>query len=495
MMKRGLMHSRTQMRHLSSQLVLANVGLAALVLGGCLARPPMHSEVVDKGLPKGTSIPASWSSNGPANVAVADNWLESFHDPGLDAMVEEATKNNSDLQQAAMKVNIARQTMVLVGAQLKPQVGAQFAGAARQTTDPSNTFKSNMEYGSASWEVDVWGRLRSQRAAARANYEAVALDYSFARQSLAATTAKSWYLTIESRQLLELAEQGVGVYTDLLKLARVQASAGKVSDLDLAEASASLEEAESQRQRALGVYSESRRNLEVLVGRYPAAELKLSESFVPIPPPVEAGLPASLTERRPDLVAAERQVLAAFRSLEASKLALLPDIALTVEGGRVSDRLLDLLLLNPILFRSAVQVFVPIYEGGALHAKIRIATAQQRQALAAYGSAALNAFREVEIALTYETLLAEYIKYEQDALHDRNEAVRLDTLKYKAGATDLLSVLQLQTDQIATQAELIKARNAQLANRINLHLALGGSFDKSPAMRPPNMTSVSFQAP
>ena len=489
------MHPRMHTRRLSCRPVLVVICLAAQVLGGCLARPPEHSRVVDKSLPKGTSIPASWSSSVAGNTAVSDNWLESFHDPGLDAVVEEAIKNNLDLQQAAAKVVIARQTVTIVGSQLKPQVGAQFSGAAIQTADPSNTFKSNMEYGGASWEVDVWGRLRSQQAAARANFEAVALDYSFARQSLAATTAKSWYLTIESRQLLELADRSVGLYSDLLKLARVQASAGKVSDLDLAEASASLNEAESQSQSAQSLYSESRRNLEVLVGRYPSAELKVSESFVPIPPPVEAGLPASLTERRPDLVAAERQVLAAFRNLEASKLALLPDIALTAEGGRLSDRLLDVLLLNPILFRSAVQIFVPIYEGGALRAKIKIATAQQGQALAAYGSAALNAFREVEIALTNEALLVEYLKYEQDALHDRAEAVRIATVKYKAGATDLLSVLQLQTDQIVTQAELIKARNAQLANRINLHLALGGSFNTSPAVTPPNMTSMSFQTP
>jgi multidrug efflux system outer membrane protein len=489
------MHSRTQTGRLSSRLVLAVVCLAVVVLDGCLARPPNHSEVVGKSLPKGTSIPGSWSSSGGANAAVSDNWLDSFHDPGLDAVVEEAIKNNLDLRQAAAKVEIARQTVIVVSAQLKPQVGARFSGAATQTTDPSNTFKSNMEYGGASWEVDVWGRLRSQQAAARANFEAVALDFSFARQSLAATTAKSWYQTIESRQLLELAERSVGLYSDLLRLARVQASAGKVSDLDLAEASASLYDAESQRQTAQSLYSESRRNLEVLVGRYPAAELKVSESFVAVPPPVAAGLPASLTERRPDLVAAERQVLAAFRNLEATKLALRPDIVLTVEGGRVSDRLLDLLLLNPVLFRSAVQVFEPIYEGGALRANIRIATAQQVQALAAYGSAALNAFREVEIALTNEALLAEYLKYEQGALHDRTEAVRIATLKYKAGATDLLPVLQLQTDQIATQAELIKARNAQLANRINLHLALGGSFNTSPAVMPPNMTRISFQAP
>ena len=157
------MHSRTQTGRRSSRLVLVVVCLAVVVLGGCLARPPNHSEVVEKSLPKGTSIPSSWSSSGGANAAVSDNWLESFHDPGLDAVVEEAIKNNLDLQQAAAKVTIARQTVVIVGSQLKPHVGAQFSDAATQTTDPSSTFKSNMEYGGASWEVDVWGRLRSQQ--------------------------------------------------------------------------------------------------------------------------------------------------------------------------------------------------------------------------------------------------------------------------------------------------------------------------------------------
>jgi len=488
-------HSRAMKGRLSYRLALAAACLAAPVLGGCLAPAPKHSAVLKSSLPKDTNVPATWTASASASGAVSDNWLESFHDPGLDAVVAEAIKNNLDLQQAAGKVKIARQTVIIVGSQLKPQVGAQFSGAAIQTTDPGNTFSSNKEYAGASWEVDVWGRLRAQQAAARANFEAVALDYSFARQSLAATTAKCWYLAIQTRQLLELADRSVGIYADLLKLARVQASAGKVAALDLAEASASLNEVESQRQRAQGLYSEARRNLEVLVGRYPAAELEVGESFVPVPPPVEAGLPASLTERRPDLVAAEREVLAAFRTLEASKLALRPDIALTVEGGRLSDRLLDLLSLNPTLFRSAVQIFVPIYQGGALRARINIATAQQAQALAAYGSAALNAFREVEVALTNEALLAAYLMFEQDALQDRAEAVRIATLKYKAGATDLLPVLQLQTDQIATQVELIKARNAQLANRINLHLALGGSFDTSPAVAPPNTTGMSFQAP
>jgi multidrug efflux system outer membrane protein len=214
--------------------------------------------------------------------------------------------------------------------------------------------------------------------------------------------------------------------------------------------------------------------------------------FVPTPPPIQAGLPGSLLERRPDLLAAERQVLAAFRMLEASKLALLPSITLTADGGRLDDRLLSLLNLNPTLFHTAVQIYVPIYQGGALRAQIRISSAQQEQALAAYGSAALNAFREVEIALNNEGLLGERLAYQRAAEKDRDEAVRIGRIKYEAGVIDMLSLLQLQTAQVETEMEIVQTTNSQLANRINLHLDLGGGFDASPAAAPPNTTALSF---
>jgi NodT family efflux transporter outer membrane factor (OMF) lipoprotein len=342
-----------------------------------------------------------------------------------------------------------------------------------------------MELATVSWEVDVWGRLRAQHAAAQQNYEAIALDYAFARQSLAATTAKSWYLAIETRQLLALAEQSVSLYTKLLELVKVRRDAGKVADLDVAEAGYQLDEAQVDLTVAQGLYSEAQRTLEVLIGRYPAAELAVAEVFVPLPPPVASGLPSSLLERRPDILAAEHQVLASFRNTEAAKLALLPDFSFTLKGGRLSDPLLSVLDLNPWLIHSAVGAFVPIYQGGALRAQIKIATAQQGQSIAFFGGVALRALAEVEVALTDEHLLAERLPYAENAVVDHTEAVRVANLRYRAGTMDLLSVLQLQAGQLTSQAELIKLRNTQLTNRINLHLALGGSFDSSPAKSVP----------
>jgi len=489
-MKKKLTHSRWQAR-----LSLAVCFAATYVTGCSLARPPQHSSVVQKSLPAATTIPPTWSANAIASDAVANDWLKSFKDPGLDAVVAEAIKNNLDLRQAAAKVEVARQNVVIVGAQLKPQVGAVFGAAGTRDTSQSSAYPSEGAYLGASWEIDVWGRLRAQRAAAKADFEGVQLDYAFARQSLAATAAKSWYLTIEMRRLVDLAVRDVQLYEGLLKLAKIREAAGKVASLDVVEASANLNDAQSQLQTMQALYSEARRNLEVLLGRYPGGELEVDSGFVPVPPPVPTGMPGSLLERRPDLLAAERQVLAAFRTLEASKLALLPSITLTADGGRLDDRLLSLLNLNPTVFHSALQIYVPIYQGGALRAQIKISSAQQEEALAAYGSAALSAFREVETALNNEGLLGESLAYQQAAEKDRNEAVRIGRIKYEAGVIDMLSLLQLQTAQIETEMGIVQTLNSQLANRINLHLDLGGSFDAASAAAAPNTTAVSFVTP
>ncbi len=188
-------------------------------------------------------------------------------------------------------------------------------------------------------------------------------------------------------------------------------------------------------------------------------------------------MPASLLERRPDIVAAERAVLAAFRQEEAAELALLPTISLSLIGGRLGDPVLSVLHLNPWLATAAIGASIPIYEGGALRAQVKIATAQQAQAVAHYGSVVLKAFREVENALANEQLLAKRVPLDQNAVAARTEAVRIATIQYKAGRRDLLWVSNLQTGQLANEADLIKLTSLQRVNRVQLYLALGGSFD------------------
>ncbi len=457
------------------------VVIALVALAGCALKvPPTPTEVLDQALPATTRIPPAWKAD-PAASAVADNWLQSFNDPALDALVAVAIANNLDLRIAAAKVAIAQQAVIVVGAQLLPQVGAVLGARATRDEDHSGTADSTVAYVGVAWEIDVWGRLRAQRAAAEAGYEATALDYAYARQSIAATTAKLWYFTIETRRLVALAEQAVTIYRQLLTLVQIRRSAGKDSDLDVVDVRAKLETAQSAVERARERYGEARRALEVLLGRYPAAEIDVAVAYPALPALVGTGVPSALLERRPDVVAAEREVLAAFRNEEAAQLALLPEFSFSLVGGRLGDQVLSVLRLNPWLASAGIGVSIPIYEGGALQAKVQIATAQQAQAVARYGAVVLRAFREVETSLANERLLALQLPLDQKALDDRTEAVRIATIQYKAGRRDLLWVAQLQSAALASEADLIKLQSAQRVNRVRLHQVLGGSFDAGPA--------------
>jgi outer membrane protein TolC len=328
-------------------LAAAALVTATVALGSCaLSTSPGQNQIVADALPKGTLIPTTWQAQIPAGE-VSGDWIKTFNDPVLDALVAEAIANNRDLAQAAEAVRIAQEAARVVGAKLLPQVGASAGVRVTHDEDHDGSATSDIANAGVAWEVDVWGRLRAQRGAAEATAAATDLDFQYARQSLAATVAKTWYLANETRQLLVLAEQAVQVYGEQLKLVKVRNLAGKDTALDIAATRAKLDMALAQVQSATAADGEARRALEVLLGRYPAAEITAAVVLPALPPPVAAGAPASLLGRRPDLVAAEQQVLAAFRTQEAARLALLPDFSISLVGGLLGDNILSLLRLNP----------------------------------------------------------------------------------------------------------------------------------------------------
>jgi NodT family efflux transporter outer membrane factor (OMF) lipoprotein len=465
-------------QHSRRRGALAAVLLA--LMAGCALKPlPTHGDVVTQALPPTTAIPPAWQARGAAN-AVPGDWVKAFNDPMLDAIVAEAIAHNTNLRVAAARVVAAQQSVIVAGAAMQPLVGAQLGGRSTYDHDSGSASNASVGYVGVAWELDVWGRLRAQTQAADYGAQAVALDYAWARESLAALVAKSWFLCIETRQLLALAEQSVTIYTELLKLVNVRRTAGKDSDLNVTVVTAKLESARSSVEAARQAYGEARRALETLLGRYPAAEIAVAPVFGALPPPAGAGLPSSLLERRLDIVAAERVVFAAFRQQEAAELALLPSFGLSLNAGRFSDIVTSLLRLNPWLASAAIGMSIPIYEGGALKAQVAIATAQQAEAVARYGSVALNAFREVEDSLANEGLLAAQLPLDENALRARTQSVRIGTQQYIAGRQDLLWVAELQTAQLASESNLIRLRSAQRANRIRLYQALGGGFGDAP---------------
>jgi NodT family efflux transporter outer membrane factor (OMF) lipoprotein len=463
---------------MSRHPLLTAIGVTAgLAVSACAVKqPPPPAAALAGALPTATLIPPAFRAAGGPAGAVVTEWVRSFGDPQLQVLVAEALENNLDLKAAAERVDVAAALVTQARSLLYPQLiasgGAGVVGR-NWTKDRSGLV------GEISWELDLWGRVRAETAAATAAREAMEADLLFARQSLAATVATIWYQTIATERLRQTAADASTVYGELVRLVRTRHTVGRSNMQDIALALADLDRAR-QRERAFATSRQQIvRGLEVIVGRYPAGELALAPDLPPLPPPVPEGLPSELLERRPDLLAAERRVAAAFHGIQAAQAARLPRIALTGGGGRSTSELLRLAGVGAGFWRAGLDMLAPIFTGGALAAQVRIATAEQEAALALYGQAALRAFSEVEGTLASERLLTEQQQYLEAVLAQDTEALRLGRLRFTAGATDLLDVLQLQTRQLNTRFELIGVRNDRLATRVALHLALGGGFAAS----------------
>ncbi|MCB1687413.1 MAG: TolC family protein [Halioglobus sp.] len=471
--------------HSISSARWVGMALASLLLCGCaLSTPPERSEVLARALPDTTHIPDSWQQADSLPGEVGNDWLASFNDPQLTQIVAEALANNPNLRQAASTVLAVAQSVNLAGAQMLPQIGGQVGSTGTRDFDKSNTNTSEQVNIILSWELDIWGRLRAQKSETESNYAAAMLDFAFARQSLAATTTRSWFAVVQATRLLALAEQSTTIYTQLLNVSQVRNRAGKVSEFDVIQAQAALDGSQAALESARNNQAIARRNIELLLGRYPAAEIAVATHASVLPAAVESSAPLSLLGRRPDVLAAEQQVRAAFRGLEADRLALLPDFSLQLEVGRFSNNLIGLLDINPWIGHGAIGMQIPIYEGGALVAQIAISDAQEQAAVANYGSVVLAAFNEVETGLGNEYYLGQSLVYANRGVVSLEKAVQLANDRYQAGASDMQSVLQLQTRELQSQADAIDLYYSLLANRVGLYLALGSSFDSEPMVPP-----------
>jgi len=459
---------------LRTRVTFSGSAVLAIAVGCAVKQPPAPQTLLPSILPATTTVPADWKSTSGVAGAVVSEWVGTFGDPQLEALVDEGLRNNLDLYAAAARVDVAIALVTQARALLYPQLSiVSGAGLVGRDSLRDNSGVN----GEISWELDLWGRVRAQAASAAAARQASVADLLYARQSLAAIVATTWYQTIASERSRVTAEEAAGVYSDLLGLVRTRNQVGQVGLEDVALAGADLDRARQRERSYATSVQQTTRGLEVVLGRYPAAEVALAPDLPAVPPAVPAGLPSELLERRPDLVAAERRVASAFHLIQAAQAARLPRIALTAAGGRSTSELLRLAGVPAGFWQAGIGLLAPIFTGGALQAQVDLANADQRAALALYGQTSLRAFSEVEGALASEQLLADQERYLESVLTQDTDALRLGRMRYDVGATDLLHVLQLQGRQLNTRFELIGLRNDRLANRVALHLALGGGFN------------------
>jgi NodT family efflux transporter outer membrane factor (OMF) lipoprotein len=443
--------------------------LLSIVLSACSAK-----DIAVK--PETVNPSGKWMA-GDEEGAVADGWIRTFKDPLLDELVEEALNNNFDLRIAAANLDIAVQNAVKAGALLKPM--ADIIGIYKRSQNFTDNTTGNTTKGAAldiSWELDIWGRISAAKKAASLEAEASAYDLAFARRSLAAQTAKGYLLSILAKLQKDLANSFVKNYQEILNIVRSRYDAGSVSEQDLHLAKADLMSAKEAYVQAQEAYEEALRSLEMILGRYPSAEIEVAKALPKIPGVVPAGLPSQLLARRPDIVAASSRVMAAFRKEEEARKAMLPRIALTSQIGHISQELSEVIDLTKTGANLAANFLAPVFQGGQLAADVRIANAQQKAAVAQFNTIVLNAFGEVENALSNEETFSKREAYLTEVLEENERAVKIARIQYENGAVDLLSVLQLQVRADNTRIELLNVQNERLIQRINLHLALGGDF-------------------
>jgi NodT family efflux transporter outer membrane factor (OMF) lipoprotein len=320
--------------------------------------------------------------------------------------------------------------------------------------------------------------VRSGAAAAESQYVSAALDNQYARQSIAAQVAKGWFLATEARMQKALADDTVRASERLTGLAQDRLRVGVGDEYDVRLAQANLQTFRDAAQSLDLAYQQALRSLETLAGRYPAAVVAVRPELAPAPAPVPVGMPSDLLERRPDIVAAERRVAAAFYRVEEAKAARLPRISLTAAVTSISSELFVLKEQNNPVWSAGASLMAPLFLGGQLQAQVEIRTAEQKQAVAEYGRIGARAFAEVENALSAGFALDEREAILKQAVVENERALELAGIRYRVGSGDLRGVLQQNLALYAAQVSLIRVRSERLVQRVNLYLALGGSFDE-----------------
>lgn len=463
--------------------------LLAAWLGACTATPPPPSDA-DLGI----DVPKAWqAAPGSAAMAPPDAtapaWWTGFGDRRLDELVAAALAGNRDLRAAAARFDLATHSRTIAAAGVLPQVDAGldaqrarrlFLGFPFGGGTPSSTTTTYGLSLSLRWELDLWGRLQAADAAALADLQAAAADHRGAELSLIAMTCKAWFAAEEARLQLALARATVDSVRTTTDDVRDRYRRGVRPALDVHLASTNLANAEATVAQRRDALQRALRTLDVLVGRYPSGDdgaATRGTALLPTTlPPVPAGLPGELLQRRPDLVAAERHLAAAGCRVEAARAALYPRLSLTASGGTSTEALEDLVDDDFRVWSLGANLLQPLFRGGALRADVARNEARASELLATYSGAVLRAFAEVEQALAADAHLAERHEALVRAADHARQARDLARQRWQLGIADFLAVADGQRQAYQAESARLASERQRLENRIDLYLALGGDF-------------------
>jgi len=431
----------------------------------------------------------------PADAADAANtaWWKQFGDPVLDALIDEALANNLNVRVATANVEQAAAVFTVTRSSLFPQVGYGVTGARERVSEsglrpevaaalnnPASAYQAAL---SVSWEIDLWGRIRRESEAARANLLATAEARRGVILSLVAGVATNYLQLRGLDGQLEVAKKTLGVYEESVKLFQLQFRYGQVSQMNVAQAQSQYETAAAQIPQIETQIAQTQDALSILLGRNPGPIPRGKKIDDLVAPSVPSGLPSSLLERRPDLTQAEQQLVAANAQIGAAKALYFPRITLTGALGFASPELSDLFKGPSRVWSFAGQLAGPIFTFGAVSGQVAQAEAGQRAALDSYRLSIQNAFGDVDNALIANAKGREQVAAQERLVAALSDYTRLARLQYNGGYAPYSTVLQAEQGLFPAQLNLVAFRTALLNTSVSLYKAMGGGWIDLAAQR------------
>jgi multidrug efflux system outer membrane protein len=409
-------------------------------------------------------------------------WWQVFQDPKLQELIRVALNRNYDIQLATERINAARAQVAITRSSLFPQVGASanFNGGK----DGATRFKFNFLslVGDASFQLDLFGRLRRATEASRAELLATEDARQTVILTLVSDLASDYFTLLQSDLQLQITRQTVDTQTDSVKLTKLRLDRGVATKLDVLQAQQVLDTANAQIPDLERAIAQEENAISILLGDYPhdvARGRPLVEQT--LPPEVPPGLPSSIIERRPDIREAEQILIASNAEVGVAKAQFFPQIALTGTGGGSfgrSSAFSGLMASQAGIWSYGAQVSQPIFTGGGLRGNLRLAKSENQQALIGYRQAIQHAFGEVSDALIGYEKLHEVRVRQQETVSDLEETVRISTLRYKGGTAAYLEVLDGQRSLYGAQLTLASARGDEYRSLVQLYKALGGGWQQ-----------------
>ena len=475
------------MRSTNAPRAIVAALIGAALLSACAVGPDYKRPDLD--LPK--SLSAQSSSAKTSAVAVQWlSWWKSFNDPVLNQLLDEALVKNQDLQIAIARIDDAKATAGIALSNRFPTVDANLVATRSRTSENSGKlpagavpFAKDFQFGlSAAYEVDLFGKLSRADEAAKARLLSQQASRGVVQTSLIANVAQTYFSLRAFDAQLSLAEASLKTRRENVRLQQKRFTAGSIGEADLRLAEAELAASEIAQTQAKLSLSNVESALAVLLGRSSKAILQteiargsnIDTLYQQVNMPSE--LPSDLLARRPDLIAAEQNLIATNADVGQAKSAYFPSLKLTTGLGRESRDLSDLFSPSSLLWNVGSSLVQPIFRAGAVGSLVDGAEARKRIALGQYVQSVQGAFKDVHDALATSEANQQIEAASQRRVSALKDALRLSELRYQNGYSSYLEVLNAQRDLMAAETAIIDAKRAHLSAIVNVYKAVGGGW-------------------